>query len=1121
MKKNLSLIIVLLLAIALLVSCGQSNSNNNTPTDESDRLEETENTGSNGGGQNGGLSNDDSSNGGSSNGDSSQNGSNEQEIEKAPSQGLEFTKTEDNKGYYVSGIGTCTDTEIVIPKTHEGLPVLEIGEYALSSNENITSVIILNGVTTIKGHAFESCENLASVTIPASVTSIEYRPFLYCYRLTNITVSENNTTFKSIDGNLYSKDGKTLIQYAMGKNDASFVIPDGVTSIGEQAFELCYSIASITIPKSVSNIGSGAFHYCAKLIEVINHSSLNITKDSKENGYVAFYALDIHNGKSKIVNVNDYLFYTYDGNNYLLGYVGNKETITLPENYNAKPYEIYYAAFYNNINLTSITIPDSIKKINAYAFYYSDNIKKVYYDGDIASWCNIDFDFSVWGLSSRVTYGVHSNPLIYADEFYVKNSSGNYQRITTDLVIPNTVTEIKDFAFYGYESLKSLSFEENSKLTSLGTGAFYHCSALTSIILPDTITTVGECVFYDTPYFNNASNWENGIFYVGNYLIEANRANIPENPTIKAGTKLIAYNAFNYCNNLTDITIPSSVTHIGVLAFQDCSRLSSVTIEEGCKLSIGNYAFNDCKYLKSITIPNGVISIGEDAFMEECEIKFSLGESETDLVIPEGITSISANAFKDCEKAKSITIPSSVTDMDLVAFRECTYLTNAMISEDNPVYKSIDGNIYTKDGKTLLRYVTTGRNDASFVFIIPDEVTSIAEYAFSYYPPSNIVFGNGITEIGNIFGYYGCPKSITLGKNVTNIASSTFELCGALLNIMVDENNNAYKSIDGNLYSKDGKTLIKYAVGKTDTTFTIPNGVTTIQERAFYDAKNLINITISNSVTSIGEYTFYNCSNLENITISESVTSIGEYAFYGCSKLENITIPDGVTSIGQRTFYNCTNLTSITFGKNSELRSIGYGAFNGCSNLSNIIIPNKVTSIGESAFMVCSKLTDITIANAVTSIGNNAFWGCVSLTSITVDEDNTTYKSIDGNLYTKDGKTLLQYALGKTDTTFVVPDGVIIISTYAFRDCDSLENITIPDSVTNIEYSAFSDCNNLKIVIIGTGLENIGGCAFYGCTNMSRLNYRGTQTQWSKIKKGYRWNYDAGYFTINYNYTDE
>ena len=185
------------------------------------------------------------------------------------SQGLEFTLMEDGESYSVTGIGSCTDTDLIIPNTYQGLPVTKIGEFALSGCTFLRSVTINEGVTRIERWALSNCTSLTTVNISGSVTSTGYATFFGCTSLININVNESNEYYKSIDGNLYSKDGKTLVQYAIGKTSTSFEISNIVTSIGACAFECCTSLTSVIIPNSVTSIKQFAFAACTSLESII------------------------------------------------------------------------------------------------------------------------------------------------------------------------------------------------------------------------------------------------------------------------------------------------------------------------------------------------------------------------------------------------------------------------------------------------------------------------------------------------------------------------------------------------------------------------------------------------------------------------------------------------------------------------------------------------------------------------------------------------------------------------------------------------------------------------------------------------------------------------------------
>ncbi len=176
--------------------------------------------------------------------------------------------------------------------------------------------------------------------------------------------------------------------------------------------------------------------------------------------------------------------------------------------------------------------------------------------------------------------------------------------------------------------------------------------------------------------------------------------------------------------------------------------------------------------------------------------------------------------------------------------------------------------------------------------------------------------------------------AITIPDSVTGIGNDAFSYCESLTSINVNENNKNYCSVDGILFNKDKTALIQYPQGKTDTSYAIPDSVTTIGDSAFHRCNSLKSITIPDGVTTIDKWAFYRCSGLTGMTIPDSVTTINDSAFEYCSSLIDITIPDNVTAIGVRTFLHCKSLTGVT-------------------------IPNSVTSIGHYAFDSCPMLKDV------------------------------------------------------------------------------------------------------------------------------------------------------------------
>ena len=345
-------------------------------------------------------------------------------------------------------------------------------------------------------------------------------------------------------------------------------------------------------------------------------------------------------------------------------------------------------------------------------------------------------------------------------------------------------------------------------------------------------------------------------------------------------------------------------------------------------------------------------------------------------------------------------------------------------------------------------------------------------------------------------------------------------------------------------------------------------------------------------VASIGDRAFYDCNNLSSIEIPSSVTSIGNDAFWGCESLTSITYKgtkaqwnqiekeiswdeytgnytvhctNGDTERAERPAMPTEPSEGLKFKLNDDgesysivgigtckdtnivipaeyndlpVTSIGYYAFQDCNSLTSIEIPSSVTSIGRYAFSGCSSLTSIEIPSSVTSIGWGAFSRCSGLTSITTDDNNPSYESIDGILFSIGQTALVCYPAGKTETDYIIPSSVTSIGfgafedcksltsieipssvTYiwggVFQDCDGLTSIEIPSSVTSLEEWAFNACSNLTSIEIPSSVTSIGDWTFFQCRKLTSITYKGTKTQWNQIEKGISWDEYTGNYTIH------
>lgn len=532
-----------------------------------------------------------------------------------------------------------------------------------------------------------------------------------------------------------------------------------------------------------------------------------------------------------------------------------------------------------------------------------------------------------------------------------------------------------------------------------------------------------------------------------------------------------------YIGSATDVIIPAKkngkpVTTIET-TFENNTKITSVSIPDSIT-NIGHSTFHGCSSLASITIPDSITNIGY-------------------------------SAFENCSNLVSITIGKNVKSIGDSAFRDCNNLTkvNYLGTIDQWVEIKFDG-IYFN---TFRSYTSNPLYYAKNLYINNNLVTEI-----------NLTVAKEISD--SSFRNCSSLKTVTIGDSVTNIGRFAFENCSNLTNITI---GNGVKIIDeGAFWGCNNLTKVNY----TGTIDQWAEEISFIRlSNPLYYAKNLyinneltteINIT---TATKISDFAFYNCNSLTSVTIGNSVTSIGISAFYGCSNLINVAIGKNVKWIDDTSFNECNNIiknengiryvdtwivdvankTLLTVNIKDGTRGISNNAFRNCGSLTNITIPESIKSINYSAFENCSNLKKVNYLGTIDQWAEIYFGNGVA---------NPLYYA--KNLYINDELV-----------TEVILTTATKISAYAFESCSNLTSITILDSVTSIGYGAFYGCRSLASVTIGNSVISIGWDSFRDCSNLKTINYTGTKEQWDAIDKGGNWHYNAGNYTINYNYKEE
>ena len=788
--------------------------------------------------------------------------------------------------------------------------VTSIGNLAFMDCSSMTEITIPEGVTRIGDEAFSSCNGLTSITIPVSVTGIGYEAFYYCASLSSIT------------------------------------IPEGVTYIGNSVFDCCFGLTSLSIPASLTGEVGLSIDYCDSLTDIYYGDTKAAW--TQLGMYYDHYRVTVHCSDVEIAAADssacgDNLIWTLSSDGvFTISGTGDMWDYNSPhrvpwdDNYlEIKTVRILSGvtgigemAFYGCENLTQVTIPEGVTRIGSSAFSHCSALTSV------------TLPESVTSIGS--------------------SAFSSCERLTS-MTIPAGVTAISDYTFYQCGSLTEITIPEG--VTSIGNYAFGFCVRLTEITLPANLTSIGN----------------HGFFFCSR-LIEV---------TIPEGVTSLGNRAFDNCSALTRVSLPASLVDWNpTIMFEFCSSLAEIQVAEAnpAYCAADNIVYDKametlllCPAGKtgSVTIPASVKTIVENAFYE-CgaltEIRF---EGPAPSFSAHSFYRVKATAYYPQQEsswtaAVRQNYGGTITWVAYgpIASGQCGDDLTWTLEENGTLTISGTGDMWNWSNIDLAPWWSYCQYEITALDIQPG-VTGIGEYAFhSCGKLTEITVPEGVTRIGYAaFSSCNSLTSVTLPASLTETGNDLFRSCDSLTDIyfggtraMWSQLNMPYDHYSITVHCSDGDIAPADVMYCGDNLIWTLNseGVLTVAGRG-----SMWNFDDDHApwAASLGS--------IKSVRIISGATSIGSNAFARCDALTSVTIPEGVTSIGRGAFYACYGLTGVTIPE--SVTRIGRSAFNRCYGLTSVTIPKNVTAIGEYAFGSCGTLTEIRFEGSAPSFGELCF----------------------------------------------------------------------------------------------------------------------------------------------------
>ena len=975
------------------------------------------------------------------------------------------------------------------------------------------NVIIPDGVKVIGEGSSVFGSEIESVTIPASVTEIAEYAFYGCSGLKSVTFAEGSE-LKKIGGSAF---------YAANSLE-TLTIPDGVTEIGSYAFCAMSRLRTISLPASLKNVCGGEWFGNLFSRGTSNNAPENLMNINFADGGDTFSSYDG-------------AVYSADGKTLIYSPAAKKSLEFAKGVETIGQYALWRA------NLTSMTLPDTVKTIESGAFNRSQMTK-------------VEIPGSVETIGSSAFFFANVSNLVLNEGLIRIEDAAFSQSHVAQVTIPASVTYIGETAFdFEYGSDYFIRFLGKDTVLADEFIPYYYAI---KVYAPSGSTAEKYVADKKTAKGDSCklSFHAEGFVEATAVKLDKTTAELRRRQTLQLTATLEPENAQGTISWSSSDTSVATVDKNGLVTAVQSGKATITasvgTLTATCEIDV-------------------VIAAGESDFLvdESGVVTGFIGVDASELVIPSEIdgktvTGIAASVFKDNRDITKVTLPESVKAIGEDAFAGCSSLTEINLENVTSIGKNAFGqcraltSVRLGEGLTVIPESAFTSCATLSSVTLPSTIKEIGKNAFTLCAFKSIELPEGLTAI-RCGAFRGTPLAelhlpASLEKFGDEYMGDVFEIAGSqaadksLENITIDEKNLYWTSVDGMLYSKDLSEIVFCPRGRKtakvlDSVTTIgryaffmcfnltkvelPAGLKTVSEQAFHYCEALVDCVlpaglervensgffgceewtgvddIPSSVTFIGEYAFAECKGTK-LVIPEGNTSIGKFAFYGYEEtLREIVLPSTLRTLGDSVFSYAKNVKEIVIPEG--VTSIGDQCFGISNSLESLILPSTLKSIGEEAFKLGqgteNKLSEVYIPSSVTSIASNAFSGRDGIKIIADNAFTAAAKFASDNGYKlelRDSDADFEIVDGVlkgyhgTSTDIVIPSTVTEIGEGVFvteegEEGVEISKVTIPSSVVRIGKDAFNGCELTSVVFEGENLAEIGESAFAYCTKLPEI----------------------------------